>query len=358
MITPGSISDPETPQTGPRYHVSVLVPVAERPAPLDAIYAAHSSALEEFGYRCEFIFAVEPGFHSLAEGLEALKESGHPIQLVYPGQVVGESALLKIGCGLARGSVVLTLPPYWRIVPGDLPRVIEPVATGESDIVMARRWPRRDSWLNRLQNRVYHAMLQPLGGTRVNDVACGVRAMRRETLMDLPLFGDFHRFLPLIALREGFQVLEVEAEQHPDDQRARVYSPGVYVRRIIDILGIHFLLRFTEKPLRFFGLIGSSISLAGLLVLIFLAVDRLQGQPISDRPLLLLGSLLLVLGVQAIALGLVGEIIVHLTAPDRKPYRLIRRGTGPIWGVGEHASPPTPSPREETPRAAATPRAP
>ena len=160
----------------------------------------------------------------------------------------------------------------------------------------------------------------------MHDVACGVRAMRRDVLEDLPLYGDFHRFLPLLALRDGYRVEELPAAQHPRDARPRVYSPGIYLRRLIDVLGLFFLLRFTDKPLRFFGLVGAASGLLGAAVLAVLFVQRLGGRGIADRPLLLLGVLLVMLGVQAIALGLVGEIIVHLSAARQRLYRVERSG--------------------------------
>ena len=101
-----------------------------------------------------------------------------------------------------------------------------------------------------------------------------------------------------------------------------MYGPGTYLRRLIDVLGLYFLVRFTEKPLRFFGLVGSAVSLTGAALLLLLLIQRLQGKGLADRPLLLLAVLLVVLGVQATALGLVGEIIVHFSVLHRRSYRL------------------------------------
>jgi hypothetical protein len=165
-------------------------------------------------------------------------------------------------------------------------------------------------------------------GQKIHDVASGVRAMRPEVLERVPLYGDFARFLPLFAVRDGFSVVEVPVPQHERDVRARLYRPGTYLRRLVDLLGLFFLLRFTEKPLRFFGMLGSLLSLAGGLILAVLSLQRLAGQGIADRPLLLLGVLLVVLGVQAIALGLIGEIIVHLGAAQRPTYRVLGEEEG------------------------------
>lgn len=149
--------------------------------------------------------------------------------------------------------------------------------------------------------------------------------MRRHLLDEIPLYGDFARFLPLLAVQEGFQVKEVDCAQHPQDRQTRIYSPGTYIKRVIDLFGVFFLLRFTYKPLRFFGLFGSGLSFVGGGILILLLIQRLMGRGLADRPLLLLGVLLFTLGFQVVALGLIGELIVHLNAPKTPGYRVRER---------------------------------
>ena len=167
-----------------------------------------------------------------------------------------------------------------------------------------------------------HAFIRALVGGSFRDLGSGVRAYRREVLGELPLYGEFSRFLPLFAIREGFRVEEIEVPQHPADQKTRIYSPGIYLRRLLDLLTVFFLIRFREKPIRFFGLLGSGVSLTGLVIMAILGAQRLGGQPLADRPMLLVGVLLFVLGVQGLALGLIGEIIVHAGAKRRTVYRL------------------------------------
>lgn len=316
---------------------SVIVPVKERPEPLPELYREYARPLREAGISHEFLFLVEPWARSLAGPLAALASQGEPIRVLEVGQTLGEAALVKLGAAHARSELVVTLPAYRRVEARELPELIR-AAQDDADVVVARRWPRRDSWINRLQNRAFHSVIAGLSGDRIRDVACGVRVIRRQVVMDLPVYGDFHRFLPLFALREGYKVVELPAAQHPGDVRARVYGPGVYLRRILDVLGLFFLLRFTDKPLRFFGMVGSLVSAIGAGLLLVLFFQRIGGQPIAERPALLLSVLLLVLGIQAIALGLVGEIIVHLHAPTRKPYRVAADGSSeaPVTQVVEH----------------------
>jgi hypothetical protein len=168
-------------------------------------------------------------------------------------------------------------------------------------------------------------MIGGLTDQRFHDIACGVRLIRRPVAEALPLYGDLHRFLPALALREGYRVDEVPVPQHRGDAGTRVYGPGVYVRRLLDIAAFFFLAKFTEKPLRFFGLVGSVFFGLGAVTSLVLLVERLAGQRIADRPLLLLAVLLIALGVQLMGLGLVGEIIVHLRSPHRRAYRVRER---------------------------------
>lgn len=301
--------------------VSVIVPATERLHDLADLYRTYSAEFVSSGRPFEFVFAIEPWARPFAESLDALIEAGEPIRVIELGQSVGESALLDASASVCTSPILATLPAYPRVQPGALEALVSKVEGGV-DLASAMRTSQGASVVNRFQHLLFHGLLRRMGGGNFRDVASGVRAMTRETLEALPLYGDLHRFLPVLAKREGFTVVEVEVDPHPEDQRARVYSPGVYLRRLIDLLGLFFIVRFTHKPLRFFGLVGSFFALMGSLILTVLFVQRIGGRGIADRPMLLLGTLLLVLGVQAIAMGLVGEIIVHLNASHRRTYRL------------------------------------
>ncbi len=301
--------------------VSVLVPVSERPESLAELYKEYLAPLRALSYTYEFVFVVPVWFRPLAAPLAELIARGEPIRVLEVGERVGEASMLKLGAESCRYPIVVTLPCYARIKASALPDLIAGVEQG-ADLVVARRWPRRDPWINRLQNRAFHALLSGLAGDKIHDVACGVRAIRREVLSDIPLYGDFHRFLPLLALREGYRVEEIPTPQHPHDAIPRVHGPGIMIRRVIDVLGLTFLIRFTDKPLRFFGVLGATLAGGGALLLLVLLIERLQGEGIANRPLLLLAVLLVTMGIQSIALGLVGEIIVHLSASKRRSYRV------------------------------------
>lgn len=322
--------------------VSVIVPVSERPDPLDGLYLEVATALKASKRSYEFVFVTEPFNRPRIEKLRPLARRGEPIRVLEAGHTVGESTLLKLGAARANGRILLVLPAYHRVVPEALPPLVDAVEEG-ADLANCRRWPRRDSRLNRVQTRLLHSIVTGLSSGHVRDVGSGVRAMRPEVLRDLPLYGDLFRFLPVLALRDGYLVVEVDGAQHPDDARLRIYGPGTYLRRAIDVLGLFFLSRFTYKPLRFFGLIGSALSAVGGVILLIMFVQRLGGQGLANRPLLLLAVLLFTLGVQAVALGLIGEIIVHFNAPNRRVYRVRdatddEASTSPVAGATDEAA--------------------
>ena len=327
MSTPGTLMEPEA-LTSPSSDteaglISVVVPVVERADDLLEVYRTFADALDQRGYSYEFLFVFDGRFNPPPELLALAKEQ-RGIRILRFAREFGETAALRLGIERSRGALVLTLPAYFQVRPEGVGELLDTVERG-ADMAVANRSPRLDSWLNRMQSRAFHSILGGLSHQRFHDMACGVRAMKRSVAEALPLYGDLHRFIPALALREGYRVEEVPLAQHPNDARTRVYSPGVYFRRLLDVAAFFFLAKFTEKPLRFFGLVGSIFLVAGSLISIVLFIQRVEGQGIANRPILLLAVLLVALGVQLIGLGLVGEIIVHLRAPHRRAYRVRER---------------------------------
>jgi glycosyltransferase involved in cell wall biosynthesis len=300
--------------------VSVVVPVVERTDDLMTLYRAFAGELDRLGEEHEFLFVFDGGFAPAPE-LVALSHENDAVRLFSFARTFGETAALRLGIERSRGDVIVTLPAYFQVQAEGMGPLLDGLRHG-ADMVVASRSPRVDSWLNQLQSHAFHRMLGGVTDRRFHDIACGVRAMRRSVAESLPLYGDLHRFIPALALREGHRVEEVAVPQHPNDARTRIYRPTVYLRRLLDVAAFFFLAKFTEKPLRFFGLVGSVFFIAGAVTSLVLLVERLGGHAIANRPLLLLAVLLVALGVQLMGLGLVGEIIVHLRAPHRRAYRV------------------------------------
>ena len=235
----------------------------------------------------------------------------------------GEATALNAGFSVASGEKILTLPAYKQVESDAIPDLV--AALQDNDMVLARRWPRKDSGFNRLQSKLFNVFLRSFTDLKIHDAGCGVRIFDRKVLEDVHIYGDLFRFFPIMAHRQGFRVVEIDIPQSSSDAFQRIYAPGLYLRRLLDLLTIFFLVKFTKKPLRFFGLVGTTLLGAGLVATAYLIIERLVFDvALADRPTLFLSSLLIVLGIQVIAIGLIGEIIIFTHAKDLKEYKIDR----------------------------------
>jgi glycosyltransferase involved in cell wall biosynthesis len=299
--------------------LSVIVPVTERVDDVEQLYEAYRAAVKACGHEYEFIYVLDGPYPGVLEALRSLKARGEPIRVIALSKPFGEATALSAGVANAAGELILTLPSYRQVAPEELPRLF--AALGDQDVVVARRSSRSNAWLNSVQKRAFHGLLGFMVETPFHDLGCGVRLFRRRVLAQMDVYGDQHRFLPLLAYHHGFHVGEVELRQAPEDAGRRVYPFGIYVRRALDILGTAFLLKFTQKPLRFFGLIGALLFAMGGLLFTWLVIAKFGfGVAMGDRPLLILSTLLMVLAVQIIAIGLVGELIIFMRGKQLRPY--------------------------------------
>lgn len=303
--------------------LSAIVPVTERLHDVESLYWAYKAGIEAVGMAYEFIYVLDGDFPEALSALQGLRQKGEPIKIIALAKWFGEAAALTIGFADAAGDIFVTLPAYPQIVPDEISRLV--AGLKDYDMVIARRFPRRDSILNVIQSKVFHFLLNTMIAVPFHDLGCSVRALKRRVAEELNIYGDQHRFLPLLAEQQGFKVLELDAAQAKEDTFKRVYSPGVYIRRMLDILTIAFIVKFTRKPLRFFGLIGSFTLALGTLGAVYLAIERLYfGGALADRPALVLAVLMMVLGFQTIAVGLIGELIIFTHTKDVKEYRVER----------------------------------
>lgn len=301
--------------------VSVIIAICGRFDDVDELYGEYKKALEEYTSKYEFIYVLDGDYPEVLDSLMSLKSAGENISIIKFSKWFGEATSITAGFEHSSGEVVLTLPAYGQIRAENLSDFI-PILENY-DMIVARRWPRIDSLLNRIQGKIFNFMQVLLTGYKFHDLGCGVRAFKRHVLEEVKIYGDQHRFLPILVSQQGFNVKEIDVAQSSSDKSLRVYSLGVYVRRFLDILTVFFLTKFTKKPLRFFGLLGSSSFVIGLMLLMYISVERVWiGKALADRPILLLGSLLLVLGVQLFALGLIGELIIFSHAKDIKEYKI------------------------------------
>jgi len=300
---------------------SVIIPVGERHADIANLYAEYRAALRALGLRFECIFVVDGPQRDIADALRRIHGEGEEVTVVSLTRAFGEATALMAGFQHARGRFIATLPAYYQIEAGEVGKLLH--ALDSADLVIAHRSPRAGGPFESLRRRTFHRLIAAVTGTRFNDLGCTARVMKREVMEEIALYGDQHRFLPLLAVRQGFRVTEVAVRQSAHDRFEGVYRPREYAHRALDIFTVFFLVRFTKKPLRFFGMLGVTTFGIGGLLLAWLVFDRLVlRHALADRPALILSSLLVVIGLQLFALGLLGELIIFTHAREIKDYQI------------------------------------
>ncbi len=301
---------------------SVIVPVGNRVDDLVVLLAEYEAALRDSGADFEMIVVLDGWKEPLIEDLREYGRSREWLRVLQFSRGFGESAALMAGFSESRGDRVVTLPAYWQVAASELPKLLAAL-DGDTDMAIAVRWPRAGGRFERLRRGAFHGLLEWITGHAYRDLGCGVRLFRRQVAEEIPLYGDQYRFLPVLAARRGFMVREIELAQSPRDRFRGRYRLREYVHGVLNVLTVFFLVRFTKKPLRFFGSIGFMAAGIGAAVVLVLVVQRLFFDiALGDRPALLLASLLLVLGVQLFGLGLLGELVIFSHARETKEYAI------------------------------------
>jgi glycosyltransferase involved in cell wall biosynthesis len=303
-------------------------------APKLSVVILVGTRFEDLGAVCEglrrVLTPVEPGYEvvlvdeatgpNTRTAIRALARRFPEVRIIRLQRHVGEATALAIGLQSARGERLITLDPYLHVALADLPKLLEPLKDG-MDLVCGWRHPRHETGLSRTASEAFNAVARWISKVPVHDLNCRTRAMRREVIQDLPLYGALHRFLPIFASRRGYRWCEVAVPQQPGKQEVGARNLRSYVERFLDLLTLAFLTRFVKRPLHFFGLIGLLSFAVGSALAAGLAYQRLfLDTAIGHRPMLLLAVLLIVVGIQVASIGLLGELMIFTHARDLKDY--------------------------------------
>lgn len=303
--------------------LSAIIPIGGRHGDLTALFREYRRSLEALGKRCELILVVDGPRPQAAAQIESLLQAGEKLTVIELTRSFGEATALMAGFQRASAPIIVTLPAYDQVDPSEIGKLVQ--ALDRCDMAIAHRWPRVGGAWEKVRRGAFHGIIAKVTGMRFRDLGCGARAFDRRVLEEISLYGDQHRFLPVLANRQGFRVEEVDLRQSPRDRFKGHYSVRDYTRRALDIFSVFFLVRFTKRPLRFFGMVGAATFGLGLVLLLWLVAERMIfDTPLASRPALLLSSLLVVLGLQVFALGLLGELIIFTHAREMKDYKVDR----------------------------------
>lgn len=305
--------------------VSAVIVLVDDSPDLEQILNQYSQEFRDRDISFEFVLVFDGLSRERTTSIRERIPAGIPIRRVHFNQAFGEEKALASGFSESRGRILLGLPSYMQVDPGDVHLVVDALER-DYDLVVGWRVPRVDAAVNRFQSWLFNSLMSAMTGVRLHDMNSGLVGMRRSALGEVLVEGNVSRFLPVLAHRKGFKVGEVRVRHLRERGKRGFFGLGVYVRRLIDVVGLLFITRFTRKPLRFFGVTGGVCVLLGAAVLGYLLLDYFFGWSPDTSPAnrvsLVLGTGLVMLGVQIFAIGLVGEIIIFIHSRNVREYTI------------------------------------
>jgi dolichol-phosphate mannosyltransferase len=289
--------------------LSLIIPAFNERDALPGLIAVIDSACAELGLEWETLVVDDGSTDDTFDVVAGLAETNPRLGVVRLRRNFGKSAALAAGFDVTRGETVITIDGDGQDDPADIPALLAGLEAG-SDLVSGWKRDRQDPFSRRIASKIFNWFTTRVTGVRLHDMNCGFKAYRGQCARSIEVYGEMHRFLPVFAAQRGWRVSEV-----PVNHRARLHGSSRfglerYRRGALDLLTVAFLGRYQNRPLHLFGLLGLGLGFLGFLICLYLSIIWIGGESIGSRPLLFLGVLLIVVGVQLFSLGLLGQMLV------------------------------------------------
>jgi glycosyltransferase involved in cell wall biosynthesis len=300
--------------------VSVLVPVLNEEGTVEELSSRVAAVLGGLGRSYEIVFVDDGSTDATAERVRAAHAADPRVKLVRLRRNFGKAAALTAGLDHSRGTIVITMDGDLQDDPEEIPRFLEAIEEGGLDLVSGWKKRRRDPFLKRISSKLFNRATRTLARVDLHDFNCGFKGYRREVLDQVSIYGELHRYIPVLASRRGFRVGEIAVHHMPRRSGVSKYGWDRYYKGLLDLLTVLFLTRYTPRPLHLFGVLGLALLGGGFAVNLYLAIAWMGGEALSRRPLLFLGVLLMVMGLQVLTTGLLAEMIAHTGFRRRDSY--------------------------------------
>ncbi|MDO8682776.1 MAG: glycosyltransferase family 2 protein [Armatimonadota bacterium] len=305
----------DRPELQPQDSISVVIPAYNEADSLEPLYDELIRVLTETGLPFDIIFVDDGSYDDTHLVLKQIRERDSRVKELRMRRNFGKAAALSEGFKEAKGSVIFTMDADLQDDPSEIPNFLAKLNEGY-DLVSGWKFHRLDPIGKTLPSKLFNKVAAMTTGVRLHDFNCGFKVYRREVLEHVSVYGELHRYIPALAFGNGFMVGEIKVNHRPRKFGKSKYGIARFTRGFLDLLTVLFITRYTKKPLHLFGSLGLMLLSAGFLINAYLAVIWLMGESIGRRPLLILGVLLMILGIQSISTGLLGEMIVHVQRKD------------------------------------------
>ena len=288
--------------------ISVVVPVFNEERSVALLYEELQAALDPLDEPWEALYVDDGSTDDTFGALTRLHARSDNVRVIRLRRNFGKAAALAAGFAQASGESIVTIDGDLQDDPAEIPRLLAKLAEG-FDLVSGWKTRRRDPITRRVPSRLFNWTASRIAGVRLHDMNCGLKAYRAEVVHGLTLYGELHRFIPVLAHERGYRVGELPVNHRPREHGRSRYGLERYLRGFLDLLTVTFIGRYRQRPLHLFGGLGLGLALVGFVILVYLTIVKLAGHAIGERPLLTLGVLLVVVGLQFFSLGLLGELV-------------------------------------------------
>jgi len=288
--------------------ISVVVPLRDEEQSVEPLLGELADALEPIGQPWEVVFVDDGSTDGTFARLSRLHDVHDNVRVVRLRRNFGKAAALAAGFAESTGDIVVTIDGDLQDDPAEIPKLLAKLDEG-FDLVSGWKAHRRDPLSRRVLSRIFNAVAGRMSGIRLHDMNCGLKAYRAEVVHGLRLYGELHRYIPVLAHYRGFRIAEVPVNHRPREHGRSRYGVERYLRGFLDLLTVTFVGRYRHRPLHLFGGLGLALLAGGTAILVYLTVVKIGGAAIGSRPLLTLGVLLIVVGMQFLSLGLLTELI-------------------------------------------------
>jgi len=310
--------------------ISIVIPLYNEEENVRELHARIKPVMDSIGDEYEIIFIDDGSTDNTLTLLQEVQALDDTVIVLSLRRNFGQTAAFAAGFDYSRGDVIVTMDGDLQNDPNDIPKLLELMK--DNDLVSGWRKKRKDPFLSRrLPSIIANSLISKVTGVNLHDYGCSLKAYRRDVIKNLKLYGEMHRFIPAVASWYGVRIAEVETTHYPRLRGKSKYGISRTMKVVLDLITVKFLQSFSTKPLQFFGPIGLLSGALGFLISLYLSIDKMfSGKDIGGRPLLLLGALLIIVGIQFIGMGLLGEMMVRVYhETQKKPIYVIKKVIGP-----------------------------
>jgi len=291
--------------------VSIIVPIYNEEENIKPIYKRLKEVMDIQDYDYEILFVDDGSTDRTPILLDSIAKTDPKIRLLTFRRNFGKAAAWSAGFDHARGDVIVTIDADLQNDPQDIPKMVSLI--GEYDLVNGWRKKRRDPFIiRRFPSIIANWLISKVTGVKLRDYGSGLKAYKAEVIKNIRIYGEMHRFIPVIASWYGIKIKEIETIHHPRERGKSKYGISRTLIVLLDLITVKFLQSFSTKPLQAFGPIGLLLGVTGFVINLYLTILWFSGESIGHRPLLLLGVLLMIIGIQLIGMGLLGEMLVSV----------------------------------------------